>query len=74
MTSPQKNDFDKTRYLYWLLGAVFAWQLALLTAAGAVCMTGKTTDECDAMGQRYESTFTLVISTVLALLAPAPLK
>lgn len=53
---------------------MFAWQLALLTAAGAVCLTGGAKPECDAMGQRYESTFTLVISTVLALLAPAPIK
>lgn len=73
MTSPPKTDFDKTKFLYWLLAGVFAWQLSLLTAAGVGCLRS-TSSSCDEFPQRYESTFALVISTVLALLAPAPLK
>ncbi len=73
MTSPPKTDFDKTKFLYWLLAAIFAWQLSLLTAAGVACFR-QNSEHCNEMPQRYESTFALVMSTVLALLAPAPLK
>ena len=68
------NPFNKTRFLYWMLGTVFAWQLIMLSIAGGLCMINGTKPECADLNKRYESAFALVISTVLALLAPAPLK
>ena len=63
-------EFDKSKFLYRLLASVFAWQLALLTWGVGTCMSQGGLDNCPDLGKRYETTFAVMISTCLALLAP----
>ena len=67
---PAILDFDKTKFLYRLLAGVFAWQLLLLTWGVGSCFARGGLQACPDFGKRYETTFAVMISTCLALLAP----
>ena len=63
--------FNKERYLLGLLSAVFAFQAALLGVGLTFCIRNGGLDKCPSIGDRYETTFAVMISTTLALLGGA---
>ena len=64
-------EFDKSKFLYRLIAGVFAWQLVLLSWAVGNCLALGNLSMCPELSKRYESTFAVMISTCLALLAPS---
>ena len=66
----------KTFFLLYVLAAVFATQAGMLFYAGVWC--GKHSDApitgqrlCPGLGERFDNTFNVMISTTLALLTGA---
>ena len=62
---------SKERFLLTLLSAVFAFQAVLLGAGLTFCIRNGGLDKCPSIGDRYETTFAVMISTTLALLGGA---
>ena len=69
----------KTFFLLYVLCAVFATQAGMLFYAGIWCANNSKVENrkehvCPELGQRYDDTFNLMISTTLALLTGAHLS
>lgn len=62
------KEFNKEKYLLFLLGAIFAFQGALFGTGVFLCARGDATKQCPKIGDRYEQTFNVMIATTLALL------
>ena len=63
---------NKERFLLYVLGGIFASQIALFSGATIWCMSNDPT-ACPRLGERYEKTFNVMIATTLALLTGASL-
>lgn len=62
------REFNKEKYLLFLLGAIFAFQGAVFGTGLFLCAQGDVTKNCPKIGDRYEQTFSVMIATTLALL------
>ena len=66
--NPQRETF-----LLWMLAGIFLFQTSLFAFGAIRCANlldrvTFTTDVCPELGRRYDSTFGVMIATVLALL------
>lgn len=70
MATPRK-PLQKENFLLWMLATIFAFQ-AVIFAGGVIrCASYSSTEMstvCPELGRRYDSTFGVMIATVLALL------
>ena len=64
----EPRQFNKEKYLLLLLSGVFTFQAATLGAGMFFCARNGGLDACPALGDRYETTFSVMIATTLALL------
>ena len=64
----------KERFLLWMLGGIFAFQASLFGIGFYFCSTNGGLKNCPDIGDRYESTFNVMIATTLALLTGSALK
>ena len=62
------KEFNKEKYLLFLLGAIFAFQGAVFGTGLFFCAQGDAAKQCPKIGERYEQTFSVMIATTLALL------
>ena len=62
------SSFDKEKYLLLLLSGIFAFQAGLLGFGLAYCARNGGLKSCPSIGDRYETTFNVMIATTLALL------
>ena len=58
----------RERFLLNLLAGVFSCQIAMLSFAVWQCSTHGGLKVCPRIGERYDTTFAVIISTTLALL------
>lgn len=61
----------KERFLLWLLASIFFYQAALFTYGVHECSLirrERIANVCSDIGERYDTTFAVMISTTLALL------
>jgi len=58
----------RERFLLYLLGSVFASQIVLFSWGVWQCGSHGGLKACPELGQRYDTTFAVMISTTLALL------
>ena len=64
----EPRQFNKEKYLLLLLSGVFTFQAATLGAGMFFCARNGGLEACPALGDRYETTFNVMIATTLALL------
>ena len=72
MATPRKENF-----LLWMLAAIFAFQAVIFSGALIKCSfydTEEVVSVCPELGRRYDSTFGVMIATVLALLGSSKSK
>jgi len=66
------------RFLLWMLALIFTYQAGIFAYGFYTCgqITPKTviTEVCPDIGRRYDETFTLMITSVIALLTGSQLK
>ena len=65
---------NKERFLLYLLGGIFASQIALFSGTAIWCMTATEGKACPNIAATYEKTFNVMIATTLALLTGASLS
>lgn len=62
------KPFNRERFLFYLLAAIFAWQAALFTGSVIGCFRQGGLRTCPEIGNRYENTVNVMVATTLALL------
>ena len=62
------KPFNRERFLYWMLAGIFIFEGLLFTAGFIACWRGGGLGACPEIGSRYESTFSVMVATTLALL------
>jgi hypothetical protein len=62
------KEFNKEKYLLYLLGIIFAFQAAVFGTGVFFCARNGGLSSCPKIGDRYEQTFNVMIATTLALL------
>jgi len=65
---PTPNGFNKEKYLVFLLSGVFAIQAVMLGAGLMFCAQNGGIEKCPSVGDRFDTTFSVMIATTLALL------
>jgi hypothetical protein len=63
----------REKFLLYVLASIFASQILLFGWAAVQCGAHGGLKVCPALGQRYDTTFAVMISTVLALLTGSKL-
>ena len=67
------KPFNREKFLLFLLGTIFAYQAAVFAFGIWTCSRVRPTlsirDVCPEIGKRYESTFSVMIATTLALIS-----
>ena len=66
--SIESRPFNKEKFLLFLLSGIFVFQAGLLAFGLAFCARNGGLKSCPAIGDRYETTFNVMIATTLALL------
>ena len=61
------------RFLLWLLTGIFVFQACTFGVGLFYCAKGGGLETCPNLGDRYEQTFAVMISTTLALLTGSSL-
>lgn len=61
------------RFLLWLLTGIFVFQACTFGVGLFYCVKGGGLEACPELGDRYEQTFAVMISTTLALLTGSSL-
>ena len=64
----EPKAFNKEKFLLFLLSGIFIFQAALLAFGLGFCARNGGLKTCPAIGDRYETTFNVMIATTLALL------
>ena len=62
------NQFNRERFLFWMLAGIFIFEGLLFTAGFVACWRGGGLQACPQLGDRYEATFSVMVATTLALL------
>ena len=62
------RSFNREKFLYWMLAGIFIFEGLLFAAGFIACWRGGGLAACPALGDRYESTFSVMVATTLALL------
>lgn len=62
------KPFNREKFLFWLLAAVFLWQAAIFTFGVVMCFNNGGLKNCPEIGARYENTVNVMVATTLALL------
>ena len=62
------KPFNRERFLFWMLAGIFIFEGLLFTAGFIACWRGGGLGACPELGERYESTFSVMVATTLALL------
>ena len=65
---------DKTRFLLYMLAGIFTFQAALFAAGLYFCARSGGLKACPDIRETYSQTFTVMISTTLALLTGSKVK
>jgi heme/copper-type cytochrome/quinol oxidase subunit 3 len=66
--SSESRPFNREKFLLFLLSGIFIFQAALLAFGIGYCARNGGLKSCPAIGDRYETTFNVMIATTLALL------
>ena len=64
----ESKAFNKEKFLLFLLSGIFIFQAALLAFGLGFCARNGGLKNCPSIGDRYETTFNVMIATTLALL------
>ena len=62
------------RFLLWILTGIFLFQGATFGAGLYYCSQSGGLESCPELGNRYEQTFTVMVSATLALLTGTSIK
>ena len=62
------KPFNRERFLFWMLAGIFIFEGLLFVAGFIACWRGGGLAACPELGDRYESTFSVMVATTLALL------
>ena len=65
---------SRERFLLWMLAGIFTFQAGTFGFGVYYCARNGGLDTCPEIGERYENTFTVMISVTLALLTSSTLK
>ena len=68
------KPFNRERFLLYMLGAIFGFQAVIFGLGLFWCARGGGLESCPRIGERYETTFNVMIATTLALLTGAGLQ
>lgn len=66
MTAPA--PFNREKFLFRLLAAIFVWQAVIFTYGLTACLSLGGIKQCPEIGERYENTVNVMVATTLALL------
>ena len=66
--SSEPRPFNREKFLLMVLGGIFVFQAAVFGLAVSFCAKNGGLKACPEIGRRYDSTFSVQIATVLALL------
>ena len=64
----------KERFLLYMLAGIFSFQAVAIGSGLYYCANNGGLQSCPEIGERYETTFTVMISTTLALLTGNAIK
>ena len=64
----QPRPFNREKFLLMVLGGIFVFQAAVFALGVSFCAKNGGLKACPEIGRRYDSTFSVQIATVLALL------
>ena len=62
------KPFNREKFLLTILSFIFLFQAVLFAAGVSYCARSGGIKNCPEIGQRYDSTFSVQIATILALL------
>ena len=62
------RPFNREKFLYWMLAGIFIFEGLLFAAGFVACWQSGGLTACPTLGDRYESTFSVMVATTLALL------
>jgi len=65
---------NKQKFLLQMLAGIFTFQACLFGAGFYYCIKAGGLSSCPKLGERYESTFNVMIATTLALITGASIK
>ena len=65
---------SKERFLLWMLASIFTFQAVTLGYGIYNCTNNSGIQSCPDLGDRYEQTFNVMITSTLALLTGSALK
>ena len=65
---------NKQKFLLQMLAGIFTFQACLFGAGFYYCAKAGGQSACPKIGERYESTFNVMIATTLALITGANMK
>ena len=69
---------SKERFLLWMLASIFSYQAIIFAFGIHQCSRNspalKPLEICPELGKRYDTTFSLMVATTLALLTGSTLK
>ena len=60
--------FSREKFLFRMLGAIFAWQAVIFSYAVVQCFDDGGKDACPNLGKQFEANTNLMVATTLALL------
>jgi len=66
--SSEPRPFNREKFLLTVLGGIFLFQAAVFALGLSFCAKNGGLKACPEIGRRYDSTFSVQIATVLALL------
>ena len=64
----------KDKFLLYMLAGIFTFQASLFAVGFYFCANNGGLKSCPQLGDRYESTFNIMVATTLALLTGSALK
>ena len=65
---------SKEKFLLYMLGGIFIFQASLFAVGFYFCANNGGLKSCPEIGDRYTQTFSVMISTTLALLTGSAIK
>jgi len=69
---------SKERFLLWMLAGIFSYQAGIFAFGIYQCAKGSPIQSvmeiCPEIGKRYDTTFSLMVATTLALLTGSAIK
>jgi len=65
---------SKEKFLLYMLAGIFSFQAGIFGVGFYMCSQNGGLESCPNIGERYESTFNVMIATTLALITGASIK